>query len=173
MAVAEIRRVTQSFAEAAYRCKEGGLDGCELLATSHLLGQFLSPLSNQRKDEYGGSLENRMRFLLEALEATRAKVGDAFIVGVRFAADESDEGGLTPEEGIEIARQLGKRGAADFLNVNGAYSSTTHGLAETYAGMAFKSAPYIRWTQIFTDKNKKYKICTQKEGKWSGLTKTP
>jgi 2,4-dienoyl-CoA reductase-like NADH-dependent reductase (Old Yellow Enzyme family) len=143
MSARDIARVTRDFAEAALRCREGGLDGCEILTTTHLLGQFLSPLSNKRTDAYGGALENRVRFILEVVEAARERVGDDFILGVRFAADESNEGGLPPEEGIAVAKILGEQGAADFLNVNGAYGGTDHGLAENVPGMAFKSAPYI------------------------------
>jgi len=139
----DIGQVAQAFARAALRCKKGGLDGCEILATTHLLGQFLSPLSNQRIDGWGGSLDNRMRFLLQVLDRVRDRVGDQFIVGVRFAADESNEGGISAEEGVEIARKLGAHGGADFLNVNGAYGGSTKGMAETFPGMAFNSAPYI------------------------------
>jgi 2,4-dienoyl-CoA reductase-like NADH-dependent reductase (Old Yellow Enzyme family) len=143
MSLADIRRVTAAFAEAAWRCREGGLDGCEILATTHLLGQFLSPLSNQRADSYGGPLENRARFLLEVMDATRARVGDGFIVGVRFAADESNENGMPSDDGVELARMIGAAGTMDFINVNGAYGGTLHGLAETFPGMAFGAAPYV------------------------------
>jgi 2,4-dienoyl-CoA reductase-like NADH-dependent reductase (Old Yellow Enzyme family) len=143
MSTRDIRRVTQAFAEAARRCRDGGLDGCEILATTHLLGQFISPLSNQRADDYGGALENRARFLLEVLDAVRPAVGEDFILGVRFAADESNEQGLTAAEGIELAALLGRRGIADYLNVNGVYGGTDHGLAENFPGMAFPAAPYV------------------------------
>lgn len=142
MSARDIRRVVGSFAEAARRCREGGLDGCEILATTHLLGQFLSPLSNRREDDYGGGLENRSRMLFEVIESVRAAVGEDFLVGVRYAADESNEDGLPSEEGVELARMLGSHGGADFLDVNGAYGGTTHGMAENFPGMAFKSAPY-------------------------------
>ncbi len=143
MSSRDIARVIKRFAEAARRCKEGGLDGCEILATTHLLGQFLSPLSNIRTDDYGGSLENRARFLFEVVETAREAVGEDFIIGVRYAADESNEDGMSVAEGIDLARQLGAQAAADFLNVNGAYGGSLHGLAETFPGMAFKAAPYI------------------------------
>ncbi len=143
MSAGDINRVIGNFADAARRCRDGGLDGCEILATTHLLGQFLSPLSNQRNDDYGGALENRARFLSEVMEAVRSAVGDEFIVGVRFAADESNEGGMPLHEGLEVARLIGAHGSMDFLNVNGAYGGTTHGLSETMPGMAAKSAPYI------------------------------
>ena len=143
MSLGDIERVTEAFADAAWRCREGGLDGCEVLATTHLLGQFLSPLSNRREDQFGGSLENRARFVKEVLTAVRDRVGDEFVVGVRFAADESNEGGMSAEEGIDFARLIGEQGAVDFINVNGAYGGSLHGVAETFPGMAFKAAPYI------------------------------
>lgn len=143
MTAEDIRRVTGEFALAARRCRDGGLDGCEILTTTHLLGQFLSPLSNRRDDDYGGDPARRARFLLEVTEACRDAVGEDFVLGVRFAADENNEGGFGPDEGIEIARMLGAQGAVDFLNVNGAYGGTDHGLAENFPGMAFRSAPYV------------------------------
>ena len=139
----EIARIVRAFAQAAERCREGGLDGIEVLTTTHLLGQFLSPISNQRRDQYGGSVENRMRFMLEVLEACRERVGEEFIIGVRIAPDESNEDGLVLSEGLVACDQLAEQGVADYLNVNGAYAGTDMGLSETYPGMAFKSAPYI------------------------------
>ena len=139
----DIARIIKAFGAAARRCRDGGLDGCEILASVHLLGQFLSPLSNYRTDDYGGSLENRARFLLQVLEEVRTQVGDDFIVGVRYTVDECNERGLAAEEGIEIARLLSTGGLIDFLNINGAYGGTTTGMAETFPGMAYPSAPYL------------------------------
>ncbi len=151
MSPRDVARIVRAFADAAWRCREGGLDGCEILATTHLLGQFLSPLSNLRTDAYGGELENRARFLLEVMEAVRDRVGDDFIVGVRFAADESNENGMPAEEGIALARLIGASGTMDFLNVNGAYGGSLHGLAETFPGMAFRAAPYIELARRVKD----------------------
>ena len=151
MSSRDIARIVRDFADAAVRCREGGLDGCEILATTHLLGQFLSPLSNRRDDSYGGELENRARFLFEVMQAVRSSVGDGFIVGVRFAVDETNENGMPAEEGVELARLIGAKGTMDFLNVNGAYGGTLHGLAETFPGMAFKAAPYIELARRVKD----------------------
>jgi len=139
----EIACITRDFAAAARRCRDGGLDGVEILTTSHILGQFLSPLSNFRQDAYGGSLENRARFLFEVLDSCRAAVGDDVLLSVRFAADESNEGGMDAEEGIALARMLGRHGGVDMLNVNGAYGGTDMGLSEYMPGMAFPVAPYV------------------------------
>jgi 2,4-dienoyl-CoA reductase-like NADH-dependent reductase (Old Yellow Enzyme family) len=95
------------FAAAARRCKRGGLDGVELHAASgYLLEQFLSPATNHRDDDYGGSVENRVRLLREVLEAVRAEVGPEFPVGVRFSAEEYIPGGLGPDDHAEIARMI-------------------------------------------------------------------
>jgi len=139
----EIARIVQAFADGARRCREGGLDGVEILASSHLLGQFLSPLANARTDAYGGSLENRTRFLFEVLEASRQVVGDDFLISLRFNGDESNEGGLSADEGVEIARMVGTHGATNILNVNGAYGGTDMGLTEYMPAMAFPAAPYV------------------------------
>ena len=76
-------------ATPALRCKAGGLDGVEISAwAGHLLDEFLTPALNHREDEYGGSLENRIRFPLEVIAAVRAAVGDDFVVGMRMSFDE-------------------------------------------------------------------------------------
>ena len=106
MEPADIRRVVTSFAEAARRCKDGGLDGLEVESYGHLMDQFWSPLVNRRGDAYGGSLANRMRFSIEVLEAIRKAVGDDFIVGIRMVGREDVPGGLTEQDGVEIARTL-------------------------------------------------------------------
>ncbi|MDE0047630.1 MAG: FAD-dependent oxidoreductase [bacterium] len=139
----EIARIVRDFGDAAQRCREGGLDGVEVLASTHLVGQFLSPLSNDRQDAYGGDLVSRARFLFEVLEACRASAGDDILVSVRINADESNENGLAAEEGIAIARMIGRHGVADIVNVNGAYGGTDMGLTETMPGMAWPVAPYI------------------------------
>ena len=117
----DFRRVINHFADAADRCQQGGFDGIELLSHSHLLGQFLSPIINNRTDDYGGSLNNRLRLTLEVLEAIRDRVGDEFVLGMRVTGDELSAGGITAEEGIEVAKRLEASGMVDFLNIlNGA-----------------------------------------------------
>jgi 2,4-dienoyl-CoA reductase-like NADH-dependent reductase (Old Yellow Enzyme family) len=112
----QIAEVVDAFAQAARRSCEAGLDGVELHAGhGYLLHQFLSPLTNQREDEYGGSLENRMRFLREVLHATRSQVDVGFPIGIRLS-DQLSAGGLTPEDCAEIAGMLEAEGLLDFLN---------------------------------------------------------
>ncbi len=139
----DIQRVVEDYAAAARRCYEGGLDGIELLVSGHLIGQFWSPLSNQRRDDYGGSFENRIRFGLEVLEAIRARVPGSFIISLRFTANEFIEGGITEEEGIAIALAHARSGLVDCLNVSGGANWTKAGVAETVPSMAFPSGRFI------------------------------
>ena len=125
----DIRRVVRSFGDAAGRVRTAGLDGVEVIATGHLVDQFWSPAVNQRTDRYGGSLENRMRFSLEVLEAVRSAVGDGFAVGVRMTGDEDLEGGLTASDCADIAQRLALTGLLDFVNVIRGNLITHPGLA--------------------------------------------
>lgn len=143
MEQADINRVVADYAAAARRCYEGGLDGIELLASGHLIGQFWSPLSNQRTDVYGGSFENRMRFGLEVLDAIRAAVPQNFIVSLRFSVNEFLEGGITETDGIAIAQMHAQTGLLDCLNVSGGVNWTKAGVAETVPSMAFASGRFI------------------------------
>ncbi len=117
MTKAMIDELVAAFASAARRVKEGGLDGVEIHAAhGYLVGQFLSPNTNRRDDDYGGSLENRTRFLREILEAIRAEVGPGFPVGVRLSSSEEITGGLEPDDSAEIARLV--EPLVDFVDVS-------------------------------------------------------
>ena len=118
MDAADIRRIVGDYAAAARRCKEGGLDGVEVLQNGHLPGQFLSPDMNLRTDGYGGSLENRARFALEVFEAVRGEVGSDFVVGIRMEIGGEIEGATGYEESIRYANMLREAGAVDYLNLN-------------------------------------------------------
>lgn len=113
----DIARVVKDYGEAAFRCKEGGLDGLELIAGGHLIGQFLSPLANARTDKYGGSLENRMRFPLMVFEEVRRRTGDDYIVGIRTQMGEGEDG-LTRGDSRLVAEKLQAEGLVDFFNLN-------------------------------------------------------
>jgi len=136
-------RVITDFALAAKRCQEGGFDGIELLSHAHLLGQFLSPLINHRSDEYGGSLENRLRLTFQVIDAVRDMVGPEFIVGIRVTGDESLEGGIDADEGVKIAKFLSTTGAIDFLNVMGGAPYDDLGLSSWVPPMGIPSAPHL------------------------------
>src|SRR5699024_2083385 len=94
----DLERIVRDYADAAVRCKEGGLDGIEIQSYGHFMDAFLSPLTNTREDEWGGSLENRMRFPLWVLRAVREAVGPDFIVGIRMMLDEARPDGLLYED---------------------------------------------------------------------------
>ena len=116
----DIQEVIQQFADFAVRCKKGGLDGVELHAAhGYLPQQFLSPYSNIRKDKYGGSLENRMRFSMELIDAMREAVGEDFVLGLRIIGDEFVRVGLTLDDMKEIAPIWAQTGKVDYLNISG------------------------------------------------------
>lgn len=96
-----------------------GLDGIELEAYGHLLDHFLSPLTSTPDGPYNGAVENRMRFIFEVLGAIRKRVGQAFIVGVRYTADEDLAGGNAKAEGLEISQRLKESGLTDVIPVQG------------------------------------------------------
>ena len=139
----DIRRVVRAFGDAAVRCREGGLDGVELLAYGHLIHQFWTPLVNRRTDEYGGSLENRARFGLEVLEEVRHRVGEDFLVGFRMMGDELKEGGLDQEDCLALARIYADTGLCDFLNVVAGQVGDERGLALSIPSMAGPRAPFV------------------------------
>ena len=113
----DIERIIDDYASAAQRMQAAGLDGIEFEAYGHLMDGFWSPATNHRDDEYGGSLDNRMRFSDMVLDAVRKAVGPDFIVGIRMVADEQWDIGLSREEGVGIAKRLAGSGKVDFLNI--------------------------------------------------------
>jgi len=119
MEIEDMREVTGAFCKSAINIREGGFDGIELqLGHSSLLRQFLSPLTNLRRDEYGGSLENRMRFPLEVIAAARETVGNDYTLGIRLCADEMVQGGLTLDDVKEIAKRFEASKHLDFMDLS-------------------------------------------------------
>jgi mycofactocin system FadH/OYE family oxidoreductase 2 len=119
MEIEDIREVTEYFCKAAINVQSGGFDGIELqIGHSSLMRQFLSPLTNLRTDEYGGSLENRMRFPLEVIAAVRRTVGADYTLGIRLCADEMVQGGLTLEDVKEITRRFEATKNIDFIDLS-------------------------------------------------------
>ena len=118
MPISLIEELVESCAASAIRFLRAGLDGIELVASHGLLfAQFLNPQTNTRVDRYGGSRENRMRFLSECLSAVRRSVGEELVVGIRISAEEVEHDGLTAEEVIEICKELASNGVIDYVNV--------------------------------------------------------
>jgi dimethylglycine catabolism A len=139
-----IAMLAGAFADAARRCRDAGLDGIELsMAHNHLIDQFWSPLFNQRTDEYGGSLDNRMRFAFEVLAAVRGQVGRNFVVGARISGDELTPGGLDAGDMAEIARRLAVSGLVDFLSVIGGGAHTLRLQAAVVPDASFPEALYV------------------------------
>lgn len=139
----DIARIVTDYADAAERMKEGGMDGIELQAYGHLMDQFWSPLTNTLDAPYGGSLDNRLGFTWEVLDAIRARVGNEFIIGIRYTADETLEGGISVAEGLEISRRLAQSGKVDFLNVIKGHIDTDAGLTDVIPVQGMKNAPFI------------------------------
>jgi len=131
----EIKKQIQNFVDAAVRCQKAGVDAVELHGThGYLLQQFMSPHTNKRTDEYGGSFENRMRFTDEIIQGIRQRCGKDFPIIVRISGDEMYDRvgrpgvGFGLETGIEIARHLEKQGV-DALNVSsGSYDAYNYWL---------------------------------------------
>ncbi len=118
LTINEIQELKHAFVEAALRAKKAGFDGVEIHnCHGFLLSQFLSPLTNLRNDEYGGSLENRSRFLMEIITEVGKKIGEDFLLLVRLGLDDLLPGGLSLEEGCIVAEKLEKAGI-DILDIS-------------------------------------------------------
>src|SRR5204863_276525 len=110
---AEIAEIIAGYALVAEHCAEGGFDGIELQCShSSIVRGFLSPATNRRADDYGGSLPNRARLLLEIMGAVRRVIGNRLALGVRICGDELIEGGTTIDEAVEVARMVEASGQA-------------------------------------------------------------
>lgn len=139
----DIERIVADYAAAAQRCQAAGLDGIEFEAYGHLLDQFWSPATNRREDAYGGSLDNRIRFSMQVLDAVRQSVGPDFVVGIRMVADEDWDKGLSRDEGVEIARRIAASGKVDFLNVIRGHIETDAALADVIPIAGMRSSPHL------------------------------
>jgi len=139
----DIDRIVADYADAAERVQAAGLDGIELEAYGHLMDQFWSPATNRREDEYGGSLDNRLRFTFRVLDAIRGRIGPEFILGIRLVADEDWQAGLSRAEGVEIARRLVATGQVDFLNIIRGHIDNDAALAKVIPIQGMPAAPHL------------------------------
>ena len=115
----EILDIIQRFAESARICEKAGFEGVQLHgAHGYLISQFLSPLTNKRQDQWGGSIENRMRFLLEIYKAVRAKTSENFIVSVKLNSADFQRGGISEEEVVQVFKAIDAAGI-DLIEVSG------------------------------------------------------
>ena len=123
----EIQQIVKDFAQAAQNAKEAKFDAIEIHgAHGYLINQFLSPFSNKRCDEYGGSIRNRTRFACEVVHAVRARVGEAFPILFRMSVDEYLPGGLSVHESQVIARYLEEAGVDCLHCSQGVISDNGH-----------------------------------------------
>jgi len=142
--IEDIHRIIGDFAAAAKRVQAAGMDGIEISAAhQHLIDQFWSQRTNQRTDEYGGSLENRMRFGLQVLNAVRDAVGADFCVGLRMCADEFHDDGLDPETLKSIAQTMSESGLIDFISVIGSGADTHNKVTNCMPSMALPPEPFV------------------------------
>ena len=139
----DIDRVINQYALAAWRCQEGGLDGCEILVHGHLPGQFLTSFTNNRNDEYGGSLQNRLRFTLELLSAVRKQVDESFIIGIRIEMTTTGIKGTDEEEFLQAAQLLEQSGLIDYLSLNFGRIDSDYHLSRMLPAMWSPLAPWV------------------------------
>ena len=115
----EIDEIIAGYAQVAEHCAEGGFDGIELQCShSSIVRGFLSPATNKRTDEYGGSLLNRSKLLIDIVAAVRRAIGGGLALGVRICGDELIEGGTTIDDAVEIARLVEATGHVDYINTS-------------------------------------------------------
>jgi len=139
----DIQRIINDYADAAERMAAAGLDGVEFECYGHLMDQFMSPFTNSLAAPYGGSLENRARFSMEVLAACRKRVGDNFLLGVRYTADEGEAGGLSADDGIAIGKMFRDSGLVDFLNIIKGRIHTDAAMTDVIPIHGMKSAPHL------------------------------
>jgi len=157
MTPSEIRSVIDDHVTISRALRDAGIDGIELhLGHGHLLQQFLSPVSNQRTDEYGGSPDNRMRFAVELFRAVREEMGAAYPVGFRYTLHEYIDGGLTPKDTIPILLKIVGLVQMDFVHLT---QSAYHGslsVATLAPDMSFPDDYFRHLTQEATEALRKH-----------------
>jgi 2,4-dienoyl-CoA reductase-like NADH-dependent reductase (Old Yellow Enzyme family) len=140
----DIEEYVDTMVKAALNMKAAGAAGVELFAAQgYLLHEFLSPVTNKRDDIYGGSLDNRMRFLLDTLAAVRHAAGSDFLIGVRMNSVDEVPGGLTIDDSVEIARRL-RAGDASYVNVSGLTSLHYPGWISDITAPTAQFAPFAQ-----------------------------
>ena len=142
LTVEEIKEFVDWQAEAAVIAKKAGFDGIEIETNSgYLYGQFFSPLTNHRTDEYGGSLENRCRFMVETLEGMRAAVGSDYPISLRVSGSDFMDGGCNGDDIAEICELLDKTGYVDGFSI-------TAGWHESAVPLITMEVPHGAWAYL-------------------------
>ena len=141
----DISRVVKDYADAAERMAAAGVDGVEFECYGHLMDQFISPLTNgMPAGPYdASSLDNRLRFAFDVLQACRDRVGPKFLLGMRYVADEDAPGGLPVEEGVEMARRFKASGLVDFVNIIRGRIHTEPAMTDVIPIQGMKSSPHL------------------------------
>ncbi|HHX8523829.1 NADH:flavin oxidoreductase [Vibrio diabolicus] len=140
----EIDYIVKAFALASKRAQDAGFDGVEIHAAhTYLINQFLSPYYNRREDEYGGGLENRMRFLLEIFSETRKLVGSEFPILVKLTATEFFDGGLTFDETRVVCKKLEEVGVDAIIVSGNVHGKANELVGETFDGYTLQEEGYF------------------------------
>ncbi|WP_225030066.1 NADH:flavin oxidoreductase [Xinfangfangia pollutisoli] len=141
----DIDRVIADYADAAERMKAAGLDGVEFECYGHLMDNFISPLTNAMPEgPYdASSLDNRLRFAFDVLQACRKRVGPGFLLGMRYVADEDEAGGIPAADGLEMARRFKASGLVDFVNIIKGRIHTDAALTDVIPVQGMRSAPHL------------------------------
>lgn len=144
--LSEMSGIVAEFARTARMAKEAGFTGVQVhSAHGYLLSQFLSPRVNKRTDEYGGSLENRARLLMEVIDAVRAAVGDDFPVAVKLNSADFSKGGFQPEESTQVAQWLGEK-KIDLLEISGGTYEQTSFMSGVAEATSAREAFFLEYT---------------------------
>ncbi|MEU3342158.1 NADH:flavin oxidoreductase [Streptomyces sp. NPDC006668] len=141
----DLDRITADYVSATLRCREGGLDGIELEAYGHFLDSFLSPTTNHRDDEFGGSLEHRMAFPRRVVRAVREAVGPDFVVGIRLMLDEVRPGGLTFDDALVAAERFTNDGIDFVSTIRGSIESDAS-LVRAIPPIGTPLGPFLEFT---------------------------
>ena len=145
-----IDEISAGYVQAARYMHEAGIDGVEFVAShGYLPAQFMSTQVNLREDQYGGSLENRLRFSVDILKAIRAATSDDFVIGMRISADELDGGGLDADEVLAICQALEPH--LDYVNLTLGTSASLGGAVHIAPPMAFRAGYIAEQTKVFKD----------------------
>lgn len=145
----ELHQIAMNFAVSALRCKQAGVDGVQIhSAHGYLINTFLSPSTNHRTDEYGGSIENRARFLFDVYDAMRQAVGNDFIIGIKFPFSDLNEQSITPEESLFVCKELVNRGI-HFIEVSA--GMVMDNSSASHAPVIRKQAPFLPYAARLAD----------------------
>lgn len=138
----DLDRIKDDYVSAAQKMVEAGMDGLELYMGGHFLDSFLTPFFNHRDDEYGGSLENRMKYPLEVIRAVKAAVPKSFVIGIRMMFDEERENSLTFDDAVVACEQFVANGI-DMVNGQIGSIENEYALSKLIPVMGMPSAPHL------------------------------